>query len=310
MEKYLKYGLSDGNLKHISEVENGLACNCLCPNCKYPLVAKNNINNKKIAHFAHNSGKECEGAIETAIHLLAKSILQRNKQIMIPHYHFDYNEKNNKSLIKRGKLVTFEEIIIEKTVCFDSGKIIPDAIGKIRDKQVFIEFAFSHFIDADKRNFIKSNGITCIEIDLSKQAMDMDKIASLLITNSHNIYWVNNPKLDIEYKESKRKEEEIFLKKMEFTKERLRIKDSLERLIYYKKNPYYKILKAKNYEFVDCPLYKFLAKEQKADIFHSPFRQKQKLRHPKYHDCKKCKYYVEFLYPDFIATLICQYPNT
>ena len=47
-----------------------MACNCA--HCKHPLVAKNNPNNKKITHFAHKSGKECDGAIENLLHFSAK----------------------------------------------------------------------------------------------------------------------------------------------------------------------------------------------------------------------------------------------
>jgi hypothetical protein len=49
----LTYGLKDGKLAKITEVENGLACGCICSNCGNKLVARNNPLNEKEACFAH-----------------------------------------------------------------------------------------------------------------------------------------------------------------------------------------------------------------------------------------------------------------
>ena len=66
---------SDGHLARIDEVKNGLACSCTCPACKEPLVAKNQ-GEKRVHHFAHQSGTECEHAYETMLHMLAKQRVQ------------------------------------------------------------------------------------------------------------------------------------------------------------------------------------------------------------------------------------------
>ncbi|WP_413699273.1 hypothetical protein ACLKMH_17485 [Psychromonas sp. KJ10-10] len=39
----LHYGLVNKQLKHISEVESGLGCNCYCPHCSSQLIAKKGI---------------------------------------------------------------------------------------------------------------------------------------------------------------------------------------------------------------------------------------------------------------------------
>lgn len=59
MSKILTYGLQNEELKHVSNVENGLSCNCICPHCKQTLIAKNNQKNKKESHFSHYSAIEC-----------------------------------------------------------------------------------------------------------------------------------------------------------------------------------------------------------------------------------------------------------
>ena len=73
----LKYALnSQGDLVNISTVTKGLACECVCPSCGEKLIAKNG-GTKRIHHFAHASGVDCEGAYETMLHQLAKIKIQK-----------------------------------------------------------------------------------------------------------------------------------------------------------------------------------------------------------------------------------------
>lgn len=201
MDSLLTYGILDGVLTHISQVENGLACNCVCAHCGQELVAKNNPANKKISHFAHYSKKECEGAIETALHLLAKSVLQKTKRITLPDYHYDYNSENEKSIYKASREIVFEDVILEHPVYVGSEKIIPDAIGIIQGKQIFIEFANTHFVDFGKRQKIKTHGVACVEIDLSGQILDENSLALFFNSKTSSKYWIINPRLDKEYSE-------------------------------------------------------------------------------------------------------------
>lgn len=66
---------SQNNFVHINSVAKGLDCNCYCPSCKEKLIAKNG-GTKRVHHFAHASGIECESAYETMLHILAKTIVQ------------------------------------------------------------------------------------------------------------------------------------------------------------------------------------------------------------------------------------------
>lgn len=81
----LPFGLNvDGVLVHISEVGNGKNCNCYCPSCKSPLIA---AKGRQIQHhFKHHIIHECDGGLESAIHLTAKKIIREKKQITLPKY--------------------------------------------------------------------------------------------------------------------------------------------------------------------------------------------------------------------------------
>lgn len=72
----LPFGLNvDGVLVHISEVGNGKNCNCYCPSCKSPLIA---AKGRQIQHhFKHHIIHECDGGLESAIHLTAKKLFEK-----------------------------------------------------------------------------------------------------------------------------------------------------------------------------------------------------------------------------------------
>ena len=61
----------NGEVVYIDEAKNGLSCECVCPACKQPLVAKNG-GKKREHHFAHLNIVECEHGYQSALHYMAK----------------------------------------------------------------------------------------------------------------------------------------------------------------------------------------------------------------------------------------------
>lgn len=197
MNDLLTYALKDGVLVHVMDVPNGLACNAFCPNCKEPLIARANNKNgnfRKTAHFSHASGSECSGAIESAIHLLAKQILVHNKCIQLPDFHFDYDQENLESKIKSFNRILFDEALEEVPLKSNDDSIIVDILAKVNGLNLIIEFANTHFVDEKKRNKIKNLGIPCIEINLKGLSLDYDAISTFLLSKTSLIYWIYNPK--------------------------------------------------------------------------------------------------------------------
>lgn len=75
----IPYGEIDGELRHISEVDRGLKCGCVCPVCRAPLVARKG--SKLQHHFGHAQHAGCSA--ETVLHQLAKQLLHRRANTAI-----------------------------------------------------------------------------------------------------------------------------------------------------------------------------------------------------------------------------------
>lgn len=178
---YLRYALdADGKLIHVDSVSTGLACNCFCPHCKSELVAKNG-GNRKIHHFAHANGNDCVGAIESALHKMAKDVLQEHKLIMLPS-----NQQN-----KTGRQITFcnvEVEVFDKELC-----LRPDCIGYTDNgRLIWVEFKRTHEVDVKKAGKIISAKVDCVEIDLNSCVLDPIKLRSFIESSSEGRKWIYN----------------------------------------------------------------------------------------------------------------------
>ncbi|MBR3938546.1 MAG: hypothetical protein IKJ67_01035 [Bacteroidales bacterium] len=179
-EANLIYALDkNGNLVHVDNVNNGLKCECVCPKCKSKLNAKNE-GTKKIHHFAHKADSDCQGAVETAIHMLAKEILQEIKSVLLP----------STPNFPNGRILDFDNVEIE---IFDRKlKLRPDCIGYYEDKKLWIEFKYTHEVDPKKRKEIILAHIDCIEIDISNCTQDKDNIKECILNDLEKREWIYN----------------------------------------------------------------------------------------------------------------------
>lgn len=83
----LPYGLKNGNLVTIDEVESGLDCDCTCPGCKARLVGKKGTTN--VHHFAHESGADCERGVTAALIKMGREVLSSTDRILLPPVFLD-----------------------------------------------------------------------------------------------------------------------------------------------------------------------------------------------------------------------------
>lgn len=181
MEK-LRYGLCGDKLVHIDDAEKGLACNCICPHCKTQLVAKKGNHNVK--HFAHYELADCNHGTETALHLMAKNIISQTRKIFVP-----YIPKSEYDLSNRGKIMLFENAILEKQL---SDNIRGDIVLYCGNSFLNVEIKVTHKIDTNKVIELFNLGVPTVELDLSdiKDSFTEDLVEQLVLSgkNTHLIY--------------------------------------------------------------------------------------------------------------------------
>ena len=183
------YALQDNNLVHISDVPSGSQCNCFCPACGGKLIAKKG--KIKRHHFAHYDSEECQYGYETSLHLAAKQMILQHKKIMIPSVYLKFPKGVKKSiLLRQAQLIKVDEVFLERK----QENIVPDILLVAEGKKLYVEIYVTHAIDNEKLSKIEKNGISTIEIDLSKCERNLEKedLEKFLFEDSEKKNWIYN----------------------------------------------------------------------------------------------------------------------
>lgn len=204
------FGIRDNKVIHVKELnqklDRGLKCECNCLVCGTPLNAK--LGDINQWHFAHTNN--CEGTLETALHLFAKEVLEKNKIITIPEVKVFYNESSTKvsdvkylkencypyeeyisKLISKSKEIVFERVEVEKVI----DDIKPDIVLCIGDKKLLVEVKVTHSIDYYKKEKIIKKDLSTIEIDLSGvdfYNFDKEVVEKEILYGIVNKFWIYN----------------------------------------------------------------------------------------------------------------------
>jgi|GEM_PF-4221556 len=176
----------NGKIVHISQVENGLSCNCLCCYCGAKLIAKNNSDNIREPHFAHYDSDDCGKSLETSIHKAAKQYLSENKRIILPDLF--YYDKSN--------LIDFESVELEKTINYEGSSIKVDALCYTHnDHKIIVEFAVSHYTGEKKKQILSKLKIPTIEVSLPLACISFEGIKTILEESGFK-EWLYYPIMD------------------------------------------------------------------------------------------------------------------
>lgn len=206
----LEYGVREGRVIPVSEIkqeERGLKCNCTCPGCGAPLVAR--LGKKKQRHFAHK-GEACDvvAAQQTALHMLAKEIIENSKRLLFPgieikrdNYIDNVDDYRVQARIpqsieyRKASIISCDSVSLERKI----SNIVPDIIVTAKGRSCLIEIAVTHFVDEEKEYKLKEVGLPLFEIDLSdlyNSEFSRAELAEAVLFDPNNRAWVFNPLYD------------------------------------------------------------------------------------------------------------------
>lgn len=170
---------TNGEMVHVDSVSNGTACNCICPHCKEPLIARNKgeIRKHGFAHHSENRQSNLKICYEVILYKLAEQIIQTKKIIHAPSYYEIFKSAD----------IDFVDVKIDNR--YEREDKQPDVIATTKEgAQYLIEFTFKHKVQHKKD--LDYNNLTCLEIDLSGQTLET--LEEFLMTSEENKRWVNN----------------------------------------------------------------------------------------------------------------------
>jgi hypothetical protein len=188
------YGLRGGKLINISVLnrsERGLACGCLCPHCRSPLIAR--MGTRVIHHFAHQI-TDCGRALESALHRLGKTIITKRKELVLPEITLEHPQTKRIRRISKAQRISFDQTFEERP--FRNG-FIPDITlyqdGTLR----FVEILVTHRVDRKKLLKIRAAGVSTIELDLRPALVahmldDQAALETHIIESIENKKWLFN----------------------------------------------------------------------------------------------------------------------
>lgn len=207
----LTYAIDEmGALVNIDSVPTGNRCGCFCPACNEPLIAKNK-GAIRIHHFAHQSGKECDYAVESMLHKLAKEKVREaflsKSEFLIDFEYKSYCPDYEKcKFIRHGKCCDIKRQRFDIKRYYDSceQEIQYDNINRRSDLKIFsssnpnlppiyLEFCVTHASDSEKLH----SGNKIIEICLDSVA-DIQEMAEngIIESESQRNDWNENTEED------------------------------------------------------------------------------------------------------------------
>ncbi|MEZ9299246.1 hypothetical protein [Vibrio splendidus] len=173
----------DGKLVHIEEVENGKFADCICPNCKDTLYAKNQCVELR-NHFYHANLEESKSCRMTQLHLAAQHYFLNAKVINLPEVHFIYK---GVTLSHAAKTVVVHDAEVEyKLEDYSIDVWLNTDIGVL-----LIEICVHHQCEPEKKSFIRGKKQPALEYFLDRSAnADIRYELKRMVNNQVKTKWL------------------------------------------------------------------------------------------------------------------------
>lgn len=166
------YGLRDEVLVYVGDLQEpddrGLACRCVCPECKRELAA--HMGAKQSWHFQHKtSDAACNPQPMTLLHAYVRDTLAAKKTVFLPPIEQDHYilELGRQWPVKVRIPASTAEVVAAKAEAWTDG-IQPDVVYELSTGvTVAVEVKYTHAVDDDKVTKLKGRFSKSLELDVS-----------------------------------------------------------------------------------------------------------------------------------------------
>ena len=192
------FGLKDGQLFYVSQVETGLACGCVCPDpaCAKPLVARNDPfpGRKRAPYFCHATSTPGCGGRESALHQMGKKVLAGANRLLLPSWAAMNGELSFPATQAALAPDTATEVFVR------DGQMRPDLdvmafVGRTTLQPLYVEIKVTHAVDHAKRERVLARRMNMIEIDLSDldddDLLDEETFTKRVLDEAGNRHWIH-----------------------------------------------------------------------------------------------------------------------
>ncbi len=188
----------NGKAVHVSEVERGLACDCVCPSCGGQLIARKG--KRRIHHFAHAQKVDCTSLGESALHLACKDVIAEAREMVLPqviasdgkHLGGGSHSPQGNNIVAASQRVRFDSVELERGL----GRIIPDVTVSSGGHSLCIEILVTHAVSEEKALRYEAMKVSALEVDVSDLPRDAPKeeITRRVIECVKHKKWLHNAK--------------------------------------------------------------------------------------------------------------------
>ena len=145
------------------------------------------ISTRARPHFAHLPDSRCAG--ETALHVYAKELLQRERQLTFAPLVL--RQEGIEEIVFEGGRFKVDRVVIE----VDRPGFRPDAVVVLASKEFAVEFKVAHAVDDAKQEKVAAIDIPMIEIDLNSlrfRQISMQELDEAILHNCDR-KWIHHP---------------------------------------------------------------------------------------------------------------------
>lgn len=133
--------------RHITEVERGLACNCVCEGCNTRLEAVNSRNRNAVRrpHFRHYEVPESGDCAERALLAAARRSLSGNRIIKIPSFSVAATILDSRGVAHHCAAESAESELVYRSIAFIDDALALLTLEDGRNVYIILRVATEHF---------------------------------------------------------------------------------------------------------------------------------------------------------------------